>query len=326
MYDVICVGSATVDVFAHTESELIKIKTKYMEEELIAYPSGSKILIKHLSFETGGGGTNTAVAFARLGLKTGYLGKIGNDINANRILEMLKSENIDFVGAKGKGASGYSVILKNIEEDRSILTHKGINNDLEFDEVDPANLDTKWFYFSSMVGKSYETLEAIAVFAKKNGIRIAFNPSNYLAEKGQLYLQEILTRTDVLVLNKEEAQLLVGTWPMKEMLLKLQDIGPEQVVVTDGKNGAFTLSKKYIYRAIPNKVNPVEKTGAGDSFAATYIAGLIKGKGIEYCLSSAQINSESVIKYIGAKNKLLNSKKIDSLIKQSRITVERHAI
>jgi ribokinase len=74
MYDVITVGSATVDVFVKTEAELIEITKKGSEEELIAYPTGSKILIQQLDFKIGGGGTNTAVAFARLGLKTAYLG------------------------------------------------------------------------------------------------------------------------------------------------------------------------------------------------------------------------------------------------------------
>ena len=77
MYDVITVGSSTIDVFADVESEEIKIKTKDGEEELIAYPAGSKILIKELNFLTGGGGTNTAVAFSRLGLNVAYLVKWG---------------------------------------------------------------------------------------------------------------------------------------------------------------------------------------------------------------------------------------------------------
>ena len=68
MYDIITVGSSTIDVFAQTKfSELIKIMEKKKETDLIAYPIGSKILIKKLEFTTGGGATNTAVAFARLG-------------------------------------------------------------------------------------------------------------------------------------------------------------------------------------------------------------------------------------------------------------------
>ena len=74
MYDVITVGSATVDVFAKTHfSELIKIIDPKGETDLLAFPSGSKILIDDLEFTAGGGGTNTAVALSRLGHKVGFL-------------------------------------------------------------------------------------------------------------------------------------------------------------------------------------------------------------------------------------------------------------
>ena len=86
MYDVICVGSSTIDVFARTKfSELIKITDKktHKETDLLAYPTGSKILIKELNFTVGGGGTNTAVALSKLGHKVAYLGKTGKDENSH---------------------------------------------------------------------------------------------------------------------------------------------------------------------------------------------------------------------------------------------------
>ena len=86
MYDVITVGSATIDAFVNTDSELIKIKNSTREEELIAYPAGTKLIIKELNFTVGGGGTNTAVSFSRLGLRVGYLGMLGEDQNARHIL------------------------------------------------------------------------------------------------------------------------------------------------------------------------------------------------------------------------------------------------
>ena len=90
MYDVITVGSATVDVYAKTEfSELLKGKNK---EECIAYPVGSKILINELTLTSGGGGTNTAVALARLGHKVAFLGKIGSKENSKRVIDDLKKE------------------------------------------------------------------------------------------------------------------------------------------------------------------------------------------------------------------------------------------
>ncbi len=92
MYDIITVGSSTIDAFAKVDSELVKIKTIHHTEELIAYPSGSKILIKELNFQTGGGGTNSAVALSRLGLKVALIGKLGRGSNSVLILKSLRIE------------------------------------------------------------------------------------------------------------------------------------------------------------------------------------------------------------------------------------------
>ena len=97
MFDVITVGSATVDVFAETSSELVKFVTAQGEKDFIAYPSGSKILISSLNFLVGGGGTNTAVSFARQGFKTAFLGKLGNDEPSYQVLHLLERENISFL-------------------------------------------------------------------------------------------------------------------------------------------------------------------------------------------------------------------------------------
>src|SRR3990170_4582134 len=112
MYDVITIGSATVDVFANTDSELIDIKTKDSEMKFLCYHTGSKILIKQLNFTTGGGGTNTAVSCSRLGLKTAYLGNVGNDENGKKIIDELKREKIDFIGTSDKvHKTNYSIVL-----------------------------------------------------------------------------------------------------------------------------------------------------------------------------------------------------------------------
>ena len=132
MYDVITVGSATIDVFARTRfSELIKIIDPKGETDLIAYPSGSKILIDELEFTTGGGGTNTAVAFARLGHKVAFFGKLGKGTNSDFIYKSLQNEKVSMLCIRGEGHSGYSLILDSLEHDRTILFYKGINDELK---------------------------------------------------------------------------------------------------------------------------------------------------------------------------------------------------
>jgi ribokinase len=309
MYDVITVGSATVDVFAKTECDLITIKTSHSNENLIAYPAGSKILIDKLEFKVGGGGTNTAVSFSRLGLKTAYLGKLGNDDNANQILKLLKDEKINFIGPKGNDQTGYSIILDSDAKDRTILTNKGANNNLLFKEIDIKKLKTKWFYFSSMMRNSLKTLVELSLFAKKNNIKIAFNPSSYLIKEDISTVKELLSKIDILIFNKEEAELLFGNDNISNLLLKSHLLGPSITIITDGANGCYCSDKKNFYSIKPRKVNVIETTGAGDSFASAFISGLIKNKDIIFSLKLGMVNSEAVIQSIGAKENLLTYNK-----------------
>lgn len=326
MFDVITIGSATVDVFAKTESELIKFKTPHSEEDFIAYPSGSKILITHLDFMTGGGGTNTATAFSRLGLRTGYVGKVGKDENGKKILNFLKKEKIAYLGAFGKDTS-YSIVLDSIENDRTILTYKGSINSLEKKELKFSKLKAKWFYISSMLEKSFETVIELVKFANKNNIKIAFNPSSYQAKQGKEYLSPILENLDVLLLNKEEAKYIVGPLPNDLLLKKLYQLGPKIIVITDGKKGAYVYDGEWFYHTNPvPRLKIIETTGAGDAFSSSFIAGMILKKKIGDCIRMGMINSESVITHYGAKNILLNRKKMLEMLKRDNRKVFKHRI
>ena len=207
-----------------------------------------------------------------------------------------------------EGRTSYSIILDSLEHDRTILTFKGSSNDLKFSEINKKKLKTKWFYFSTMMGDSFNTLEKLAEFAEKNNIKIAFNTSEYLAKKGQRFLENILSKTTLLVLNKEEAALIVGAGNERELLERLHQLGPKIVIITDGKQGVHAYDGKKVYYLKPSKIKVVETTGAGDAFASSFLSGLIKKNDIKFALQLASANAESVISHHGAKNKLLTSK------------------
>lgn len=309
MYDVITVGSATVDAFADTDSELVKIKSSSSEEDLIAYPSGTKMIIKELDFKIGGGGTNTAVSFSRLGLKTAYLGKLGVDANGDKVIELLDKENIDFIGPRKKGKTGFSVILDSIEHDRTILTHKGVNNKLLWEQVNKRKLNSKWLYLSSMMGKSLDMMKRLARYANKKGIKIAFNPSSYLIKEHKEDVLDILSNTKTLIFNREEAQLLCGNKEIKKLLKECNGKGPDITIITDGKEGCYSYDGKVMYKVYANNVKVREATGAGDAFASSFIAGLAKGKDLKTSLELGITNAESVIQNVGAKEVLLTYRK-----------------
>jgi ribokinase len=317
MFDVITSGSATLDVYADTDAEEIRIRTKDSAQELLAYPLGSKILIKNLDFKVGGGGTNTAVSFSKLGLKTGFLGVIGRDENGLKIFKALKENKVEFLGSLGD-VSGYSVILDSFMDDRTILTYKGCNNHLKFSSIDLDELETKWFYFASMRGESHKTIQKLAEYAKRNQIKLAYNPSNYQASQGLGYVGGVLKNADVLILNKQEAELLVGKGKPQELLKRLTKHGPAIVVITDGKNGVFALHEGVMYVVPPKKVKVVEKTGAGDAFGAGFVAGLVMNKSMDFCLRLGMNNAESCIQERGAKNGLLTKQQALNLVRRDK--------
>jgi len=325
MYDVITVGSATIDCFVDTGDELfqyIRRKNKKKDGFVVHVPFGTKITVDKLIFLTGGGGTNTAVSFARLGLKTGMLGKFGGE-QANLILSEMKKEKITPFIAKG-ASTGFSVVLDAKGHDRTILAYKGDNNTMKYSEVPLSKLKTKWFYMASMVGESYKTLEKLITYASKNNIKVAFNPSSYIAKKGVRALSRCLKKTDVLVFNREEAGELLGKdyTNIHTMFDELSKVTTGIIVVTDGNNGTHCGVNGEIYYLPANKkIKPIETTGAGDSFGSAFVAGLIAGKSIPECLQMGQANAESVILHPGAKvglrKKLAMNKAVKSGMKVS---------
>ena len=89
---------------------------------------------------------------------------------------------------------------------------------------------------------------------------------------------------------------------------KLREMGPEIVCITDKDKEIKCYNGIRTYKIKPHRIKVVERTGAGDAFAATFVGCMIKGFSIDRSLNLAVKNSESIIKYIGAKNKLLRWK------------------
>lgn len=322
MFDVITFGSATVDAFAKAFSELIKIYDQNGQHDLLAFPAGSKFIIDELNYELGGGGTNTAVAFKKLGLKTAYVGKVGQGINGERIITALQKVgvNTDLI-KKGKKGSGFSIILDNPQEkDRVILTHKGINDDLKVADFKLSNLKTKWIYASSLVGDSFETLKKVALYAKKNNIKFAFNPSSYMTTQGLPYLREILQSTELLVFNDEEAKQLTARDKFDEIFQRLHLIGIKTVVITLGKKGVIVSHEGFKYKAKSLGGKVADTTGAGDSFAASFTAGLIRKRSIEDSIKMGLINATSVVGHTGAKEGLLTLAQVKRKMRGIKIT------
>ena len=325
-YDVVAIGSATVDQFADTDTELIRIDTPTTQEKYIAFPLGSKILVKKLTLATGGGGTNTAVSLSRLGLKTAYLGKIGDDGNGEFVVRKLAEEKIDFIGPQ-TGQTGISVILNCFTHDRTILAYKGSNNDLLLDEIKP--FKTRWVYLASMLEQSFETITDLIC---QHDFKVAFNPSNYQAEMGYQALSRLIDRVEILVMNLEEACKFLGfdykTRPDGRFLLQhMAKLPPRIFVITDGDQGVHVYDRESYYRGMPNNdIKVLETTGAGDAFASTFSAACIFGETTRNAIHLAMTNAESVLQYRGAKERLLTRDELYSTAGKYQRVIDQRAL
>lgn len=314
-YDVISMGSAVVDAFVYPHFK--------ENDNKIQFVVGEKIRLENINFTVGGGGSNSATSFAKLGFKAGLLTKLGRGYNAKIILRELEKNKIDFLGKQAKEHTGYSIILGTDKGNRTILTFKGTSDTLKFSDIDLKKLNTKWFYFTSMGGESFKSQKKIVAFAREKGIKIGYNPSSFHASRGPEYLKEILRHTDFLSLNKEEAGMLARNGHLYKGLHKL---GPKIVCITDGPNKGYVYDGSFLYTYIPNKVRVVDPTGAGDAFGSSFVAGLYKFNDIEEALKLAITNSESLIQKPGAHNGLLSLNEAIKMIKTKKFKIKKELV
>src|SRR3989338_3682024 len=198
MFDIISVGSATRDVLMQSDAfEHAK--------------AGSKVEVKKLILATGGCGTNYAVTFARQGLKTACVGVIGSDPNGAEILREMEGEgiNVDMFQKHNDDMTAYSVILVYPNAERTILSYKGEGQHFSAAQIDFSKLQSKWLFLDSL-GGHYDLFEALVNHAVKNNIKIACNPGGKELAHGLEKLKPLLAHMDIVLMNKEEAQSLVG--------------------------------------------------------------------------------------------------------------------
>lgn len=304
-HDIISVGSAAIDIFLASTSKHIEIEQVHDHQD-VCMPIGEKIIINNVCTGVGGSGINTSTSFSRLGFNAAYLGKLGKDLHADLLLKHLDHENIDFLGKQGTGPSGLSVVLSKLNGNRTILVYKGSNDQLAKNDVPWNKLKPKWFYFGSMLGKSWKTQCQIARHAKKNNIPVLYNPSHYVAKEGMTKLKPVLDATRILIVNKEEARSLTSTKKNIPELLKTLQKKIPLIVITDGANGAYAYDGSKQHRMVPKNVKITDTTGAGDAFSSAFLAAIMRGKDIPTALRWGAAQSHSVLGCYGATNNLLN--------------------
>lgn len=319
MFDVITIGDATLDMFVEVDNAHLSYGKKSHRPEFLSLPYAEKIAIDALQYGVGGNAANVAVGVKKLGLETALLSQLGADMSGEYVIKSLQEKNVDttLVKLDPKGSTRYSVILTYGGE-RTILSYFP-KRSYRLPKL-PA---TKWLYYTSL-GASFEKVQAslIAYLRKHKEVRLACNPGSFQLHEGLKNFRKILPFTDLLFLNKEEAEKFVGKKKnKKELITALHKIGVGTVVLTDSTEGAIASANGKMQTMGIYPVRVVSKTGAGDAFASGYLAAILHGEPSERALEWGAANAAGVVQQFGAEEGLLNEKQVKHFIKKyPRIT------
>lgn len=313
---ILSIGAAVQDVFLQGKLFTPKKDGRELVEE---FELGSKNDIEGVIFSTGGGATNGAVTFARHGLHSMFMGKIGHDIAGNAVIDDLHKDGVDtsLVTYLDNVGTGYSCLLLAPSGERTILTYRGASSHLDVKLQDFHETKIDWIFLTSMAG-NFESLESIFKYAKAHNAKIAMNPG-----KGELKdtakLKKLLPELTILSMNKEEMEMLYRGHDL-ESLVKEANKDVHYVVCTDGPNGVVAADRWHSVKAgMYDDVPVLDRSGAGDAFSSGFTAMIAANQTLEQAVTFASANSTSVVASIGAKTGILQH---DALIHSMPLTVK----
>lgn len=317
--DFIAIGDITIDAFIRLQDAKVHCTIDTEKCELCVR-FGDKIPYESVTIVPAvGNSANAAVSASRLGLTSGLITTIGDDQNGKDCLEKLRIENVStkYLNIQHGTPTNYHYVLW-YESDRTILVkHQA------YTYVFPKELpEPKWIYLSSLGEHAVGLQVEVADYLKKHTeIKLAFQPGTFQMKLGFERLRDIYARTDVFFCNKDEAQNITGnkSEDMKELLAAVRTLGPKVAIITDGPKGAYASDgtvrlKVPIY---PDRIPPVERTGAGDAFASSVVSALIAGLPLSEALLWGPANAMSVVEHIGAQEGLLSRKGLEELLSKA---------
>lgn len=313
-YDFIAIGDITTDAFIRLKTPAAHIDIDKGKRE-IAMSFAAKIPYEEVYVVPGvGNSPNAAVGASRLGLKTALVSDLGDDYFGEECLKVLRKEGVgtEFVRVHKGTKTNYHYVLW-FDDDRTILTkHQKYERQLpDFD-------DPKWVYLSSLGEDALAWHKVLETYFNAHPeINLAFQPGGYQITASK-ELAGIYKRAKVVIVNKEESQLILGndTDDIKKLLQGMKELGSKIAVITDGVKGAYaSYDGEFWYMPpYPDPKPPLERTGAGDAFSSTFVAALCLGMSVVEALRLSPINSMSVVQYVGAREGLLRKEKIEEYL------------
>ncbi len=286
--DVVVVGELNVDMILQDLSSFPEMgKEKIAREMVLTMGSASAIL---------------ACNIARLGVKTGFIGNLGRDSYADIVLGTLKERQVDIGGIRQTGdvQTGITVAMS-FPGDYAMVTYMGAMEEFTFDEVDFGYLGrAKHMHLSSYYLQPGLRPRCAELFqkAKAAGLSTSFDPGWDPDEHWEADIIEVLKHVDVFLPNKQEALNISHEDSVEKALATLGGYSPV-VVIKLGAEGAVCSANGNRLKTRTFQVNPVDTTGAGDSFNSGFLYQWLQGADIKDCLRTGSACGALAVTKIG---------------------------
>ncbi len=320
--DFLAVGDVVTDAFIELLPQEAEIEHDKNKHPLLCMTYGTKIPFEETVIVSGvGNAANAAVNFAKLDLSSALNANIGDDLVGKDILHSLKANKVstEFIQINEGKKSNYHYVLW-YKADRTILIkHEKYN--YSWPEI-RAYQKPEWIYLSS-VGESGEIVheEIVKYLNSNDDVKLAFQPGTFQIKEGTTKLRKIYEQSSIVAANKEEYQQILNNNSADEKVLlsAMLKLGPKIALLTDGPKGAYaTDGRDFIFMPpYPDPKPPLDRTGAGDAYASTFVAAIASGKSLADALAWAGVNSMSVVQQVGAQAGLLSHTDIVSYLKKA---------
>ncbi len=346
------IGGATFDMFIKAKDHsILKFLEQDSSKEYVCLDYGGKVKIDDVKEAFGGGATNTGIAFARMGYEVCTVVKVGSEYG-EKVINNLEAEGVDtqFIKKTNRDKTAFSTILNTFEGDRTVLAYAGANQFLTAKDLPAKELENvDWIFLNHLAKMDSQIPAQLLKILKKNPhIKLAWNPGKEQLMQGVKKWKELLKRTELLFLNKEEAAEFTKT-PFRlagikqddpkchihlpqsflppyandvsEIMYEFFKHGANNVIITDGRNGSQASDGKRLYFCPVITHKRVDTLGAGDAFASGVTGAVIEGETLKNALKYGTLNAKNVVSYFGAQEGLMTLSELQKELKALDICV-----
>ena len=269
---------------------------------------GETIFGNRLTVNPGGKGANQAVAAARLGAEVKMVGCIGDDVYGQLVQKALKDNNVDATYVKVlPGENSGTAHITVAENDNSIIVIKAAN-----DLVSPALIDEAWDAIkeADIVLLQHEIPAATNAYVIEKcyeaGVTVMLNPAPVAPVP-----PELLAKVTYLTPNEHEAAILFAGQGKADILGRNQG----KVIMTLGSKGVAYAEKGQVYNVPGFKVQPVDTTGAGDTFNGAFAVARANGKSMYDSISFANAAAALSVQKLGAQGGMPYLNEVEEMLK-----------